>query len=374
MQFHQASTPYALKTWRSTEDNMAAYTTIDDPSAHFNTITYDGNSSTSRSLTGVGFKPDFLWIKRRNASERHLLTNSQYTVESGAYRWNDSADGTAEFSGGTGVASFDTDGFTFKGSDATWNASSNTYVAWNWLASGTTAASNTQGDLRNVTVSANTTAGFSTVRLLGGSGTTAGHGLGVAPDLIIAKRLGATVGWYVYHKDLGTGKYLQLDTTAAVASNSDSFNVAPTSTLFTGGTNIINSTDWFNFYCFTEVQGYSKIGKYTGNGDSNKDGPFVATGFKPAWVMIKPSSGVEEWAIIDAKRNPHNQAMKQLKANADSAEYDGTSVTNGIDILSNGFKVRTSRTEINTVNASYIYLAFAENPFVTSTGVPTTAR
>ena len=350
-----------------------AYTNIDNPSEYFSTTLYTGDGSADQSMTGAGFKPDFLWIKRRNASERHVLTNPQYTVESGAYRWNDSADGTAEFAGGTGVASFDSDGFTIKTSDATWNASGSTYVFWSWLASGTTAASNTQGDLRYVTVSANTTAGFSTVRLLGGSGTTAGHGLGVAPDVIIAKRLGATVGWYVYHKDLGTEKYLQLESTAAVSSQSDSFNVAPTSTLFTGGTNIINSTDWFNFYCFAEKQGYSKFGKYVGNG--NASGPFVYTGFKPAFVMIKVTSAVESWVMFDGARKPFNRDdnVASLYANTNGAEYTGASYHN-IDILSNGFKVRLTNTAVNASGASYIYMAFAENPFTTSTGIPTTAR
>ena len=354
-----------------------AYTTIDDPSLHFNTILYSGNSGNPRSLTGVGFQPDFVWIKRRNAAERHLLTTPQMPVSDGAYVWEDISDGSAKFSGGTGVKSFDSDGFSFKGVDATWNASSNTYVAWNWKGSDSSPASNSQGGARSVTVSANTDAGFSTVRLLGGldgeANTAFGHGLGVAPELVIMKRANATIGWYLFHKDVGEDKYLAPEAPAAVASSSTTFSTLPTTTLFTGGLNVVNSTDWFNCWCFASKQGFSKIGTYIAN--ANVDGAFVYTGFKPAWLLRKAVDRAEPWMIIDNKRNPINGAASVLDPSLPAGEV----TTPGdylVDLVSNGFKVRSGTTSYgnHTVGNKYIYMAFAENPLVTSTGIPCTAR
>jgi len=350
-----------------------AYTTIDNPSEFFSTTLYTGDGSADQSMTGAGFKPDFLWIKRRNASERHVLTNAQMDVSSGAYTWLDSSDNSAQFSGGTGVASFDSDGFTIKTSDSTWNTNSSTYVFWSWKANGGTGTTNNDGN-RTTTVQANTTAGTSIVTYLSNgsaSSQTLGHGLGAAPDLILSKRKGATANWLVYHKSLGAGSFIYLNSNVAQSSSSPPYQATPTSTVFSTQ-NAFQATDNFVSYCFAEKQGFSKFSSYVGNG--NGDGPFVYTGFKPAFVMIKPTSYVEAWVIIDAERNPYNQAMLQLNPNSNGAEYNGASVTNGIDILSNGFKVRTSRTELNTSGGSLIYMAFAENPFTTSTGIPTTAR
>ena len=354
-----------------------AYTNIDDPSEHFNTILYSGNSGNPRSLTGVGFKPDFLWVKRRNASERHLLTNAQMGVESGAYKWLDSGDSADDFGGGYGVASFDTDGFTFKGVDATWNASGNTYVAWNWKANGGTTSTNTDGTITS-TVQANTDAGFSifTYTGTGAELPSIGHGLGKAADIYFQKNRSSSASWAVLGKMVsapsgGANRYLLLNQTNAQGGASQGPGNATTIQTWSDATGNA-SGDEYVVYAFTSKQGFSKINYYIGNG--NADGPFVYTGFKPAFVMIKPLSYVESWVIIDAKRNPSNQAMLQLNPNSSGAEYNGASVTNGIDILSNGFKVRTSRTELNTSGGSLIYMAFAENPFVTSTGMPTTAR
>ena len=351
-----------------------AYTTIDKPEDHFNTILYSGNSGTSRALTGVGFKPGFLWIKRRNASERNLLTNPQYPVDDGAYKWDDSGDAAAAFGGGAGVASFDSDGFTFKASDATWNASNNTYVAWSWKDSGSSPASNTEGGTRYVTVSANTDAGFSHVRLLGGlNDTSTGHGLGVTPDVVLLKRENASVGFRVFHKDVGEDKYLALDTPTAVVSEADSFSTLPTSTVFTGGVNLINATDWFNCYCFASKQGYSKFGKYLAN--ANVDGPMVYTGFKPAWLLRKATTRAEPWMLIDNRRNPSNPVGTYLDPSIPAGDAAGVADV-GVDFLANGFKVRTGSTSYgnHTSGNVYLYMAFAEEPLVTSTGVPATAR
>jgi len=175
-----------------------AYTDIDKPEDYFNTVLYTGDGSADQSMTGVGFKPDFLWIKRRNAAERHVLTNVQMSVSDGAYKWLDSAATNAAFSGGTGVASFDADGFTIKSSDSTWNTSGSTYVFWSWKANGGTTATNTSGTVDSV-VQANTDAGMSIVTYTGtGGNITVGHGLGVAPSAIIIKSRSNASPWVVW--------------------------------------------------------------------------------------------------------------------------------------------------------------------------------
>ena len=351
-----------------------AYTNIDKPEDFFNTVTYTGDGSADQSMTGVGFKPDFLWIKRRNASERHVLTNAQMDVDSGAYKWLDAADTHAEFSGGTGVASFDADGFSIKTSDTTWNANGSTYVFWSWKANGGTGTTNNDGN-RTTTVQANTTAGISIVTYLSNGSAanqTLGHGLGVAPDVIISKRKGATTDWLVYHKSLGVGSFVLLNSDNPVSTTSPPYKDDPTSTVFSTQ-NQFQSTDNFVSYCFAEKQGFSNFGKYYGNGNAN--GPFVYTGFKPAWVMVKPytNSGYN-WVVMDSTRNPTNPIDKYIWADLDGAEYDGTGIGLDVNFLSNGFKLSTSRGEVNLNGATMLYMAFAENPFVTSTGIPTTAR
>ena len=361
-----------------------AYTNIDDPSEHFNTILYSGNSGNPRSLTGVGFKPDFLWVKRRNAAERHLLTNAQMGVESGAYKWLDSSDTADDFGGGYGVASFDTDGFTFKGVDATWNASSNTYVAWNWKANGGTTASNTDGSI-TTTTQVNSDAGFSIVTWAGGGTGTLGHGLGETPDMWIIKNRDYAVSWAVGFSDSnilgGRSKYLSLNTTGAISTYNNFWGTSDgqisSTTIGAAGDRTINiSGNDYVGYFFKAKQGYSKFGKYIGNG--NADGPFAYTGFKPAFLMIKNSSGgVGHWTMYDNKRAATNLNNKKLAANLAEAENDNAQLGGdayGIDFLSNGFKIRLTGNNHNVSAATYIFMAFAENPLVTSTGVPTTAR
>ena len=351
-----------------------AYTNIDDPSAHFQVALYDGTAGINNAITNDGnsdLQPDWLLFKHRTASNQDWYVVDSTRGSTKGLATNTGAAETTSSSSTKDFQSFNTNGFTVGTPEDT-NAcnSIGTKAAWQWKANGGTTASNTEGDLRFVTVQANQDAGFSIVQCLGGQGTTAGHGLGVAPDVIIIKRLNATVGWYVYHKDVGTGKYLELSSDAAVVSQANSFNVAPTSTLFTGGTNIINSTDWFINYCFAEKQGYSKFGSYVGNAVVN--GPFVYTGFKPAFIMTKPTNAVEGWGIYDYKRSGFNVYNDVLSPNNQTATYGGANY-NFMDILSNGFKMRRATYGPNQ-SATYIYLACAENPFVTSTGVPTTAR
>jgi hypothetical protein len=353
-----------------------AYTTINDPSAHFNTILYSGNSGNPRSLTGVGFKPDFLWVKRRNASERHLLTTTQMGVESGAYKWLDSADTEDDFGGGYGVASFDTDGFTFKGVDATWNASNNTYVAWSWKANGGTTSSNTAGTITS-TVEANTTAGFSIFTYTGtGAAGTVGHGLGGLPDLIIFKGRNTTSSWPVYNDPQGDGtlQFPVLNLHTGLVGSGSPFTWDTTKFTFSSGSSYSN-TSGTNYiaYAFRSIQGYSKYGRYIANANAN--GPFVYTGFKPAWVLRKATGRNEPWMLMDNKRDPINPLGTILDTS--SSAGDSTVFPDyRMDLLSNGFKLRSGNTSYgnHTGGNEYIYMAFAENPFVTSTGIPATAK
>ena len=356
------------------------YTNIDDPSAYFYAYAFSKSSGTGSATFDANsdLQPDFLWVKSRTNADSHELWDSTRGVNSTLFSDSTSAQDTAA----NRIVSFDTDGFTW-GNAGNLNAAGD-FVSWGWKANGGTTVSNTDGDLRSVTVQANQDAGFSIVRFLGGTTPyTAGHGLGVAPDVIISKRLGATVGWYVYHKDVGAGKYLQLNSTAAaVTSATVAFTSAPTSTIFTGGTGIGGATDYYINYCFAEKQGYSKFGSYVGNGSGTSDGTFngrfVYTGFKPAWVLIKRSdySAGDAWTLFDNKRPRSGSTGNYInnKLGADSTAAESGNVYDAVDFLSNGFKLRTGRAGTNASGSTYIYMAFAESPFVTSTGIPTTAR
>jgi hypothetical protein len=349
-----------------------AYSSIAKPTDYFNTVLYTGNGSTN-AITGVGFQPDWLWVKcRSNANGGQIFdalrtTNSLSTNETAA-----EADRS-----GDGFTSLDSDGFTMNGSGSggNTNASSRTYVAWNWLA-GNSTSSNSDGGTSS-TVSVNTTAGLSVVGWAGaGSATTVGHGLGVAPKVVLVKNRSEVYGWQMYHESLGNGKYLSLNNTDAVATSSQSWNdTSPTSSVFSVGASDSNNKSGNNIiaYCLAEKQGYSKFGSYTGNG--NADGTFVYTGFKPAWVMIKKTSSStgRGWYIWDNKRIGYNVKNYNLEANAADAE----DTTERIDLLSNGFKWRSSNLIVNESGINYIFLAFAENPFVgndSGTAVPVTAR
>ena len=366
-----------------------AYTDIDKPENFFNIVTYTGNGSANQSMTGVGFKPDFLWIKRRNASERHVLTNAQMGVSDGAYKWLDSADQAGEFSGGTGVASFDSDGFTIKTSDSTWNANGSTYVFWSWKANGGTttsvSASGTgSGCVNACTYQANTTSGVSIITYTGrddqlnnAQESKLTHGLGVAPSVFICKRRDGTSNWYYLGGNMSTvnngwnNVHLVLNQTAGANGNSYTSNTEPDSTYIYLGNELVNTTDEWVGYAFAEKQGYSKFGTYYGNASTN--GEFIYLGFKPALVIFKvlsdPNYG---WSMADAERSPHNQMNKNLYANSDVAE---TTDAIKCDFFSNGVKLRGSTYPANAGGTNtFAYFAFAENPFVTSTGVPTTAR
>ena len=348
-----------------------AYTTINKSSLHFNTNLYTGNNSNT-AHTGIGFQPDFVWLKVRNANGAHYL----YDAIRGANKDINSNDDTAENTTTQNLMSFDSDGYTVGTSNSV-NTNGETMVGWNWKAGTGQGSSNTDGSINTTYTSVNTTAGFSISQYTGtgNSGATVGHGLGAAPGLILIKNISAnSTNWGVYHKSLGGTKAIFLDLNNAADTNSKYFNdTDPTSSVFTlGNYNDENSSGENHIaYCFAEKTGYSKFGSYTGNG--NADGAFVYTGFKPAFVMIKKTDGTGYWVIQDNKRtstsgtNPND---KWIYPNESDAEYDASSYP--MDLLSNGFKIRHNGNYQNTAN-NYIYMAFGQS-LVGSNNVPCTAR
>ena len=342
-----------------------AYTDIDNPSeTAFNTVLYTGNATDNTSIS-VGFQPDFTWIKNRvRAGYNNRLQNSVV----GSTKSLQSNRTVAEQTNADAVKSFNSDGFVL-GTDAgngSFNKSGDAFVSWNWKAGGS-ASSNSNGTITS-SVSANTDAGFSIGTYNGsGSDNTVGHGLGVAPDMIIVKCKSTAHDWVVYHSALGNAKILTLNATTAAQSAGGWQNTSPTSTVFSidNAANSLNqSGQSFVFYAFAEKQGYSKFGSYVGNG--NADGTFVYTGFKPAWVVTKRTDGTAGWHMQDNKRNGFNYQNYRLFAN----NSDSSTQNSRMDLLSNGFKYRDGDGNYG----ANIYMAFAENPFVTSTGVPATAR
>lgn len=336
----------------------------DIPADYFNPALYTGNGST-QSITGVGFRPDWVWTKGRSNSRIHSLLD----VVRGANKYLSTNDDLAEVTPANNnrITTIDADGFSL-GNSTNVNASSETYVAWNWKAGGT-AVANTDGTLASQ-VSANTKAGFSIVSYTG-NGTeyptvaTVGHGLNQDPEMIIVKdRDTASTNWCVYNQTLALDQALLLNDAGVAQSFSNAFGRAdPTSTVFTvgqatGGSRT-NDTGTYIAYCFHSVEGFSKFGSYTGNGST--DGPFVYTGFRPAYVMIKKTSGTGNWLVYDNKRGAYNLNGSYLYAN--TASVESTSSTVGYDFLSNGFKTRNTYNDGNVSGETYIYMAFAEMPF-----------
>jgi len=342
-----------------------AYTTIDIPSEHFSTTLYTGNSTYPRSITGIGFQPDFVWAKNRDVAYWHQLYDAvRGTGTGGGVVYSNRADPLDDT---YRLDSFDSDGFTIGSSLAAINSGGD-IVAWCWKGANST-ASNTSGDVTS-TVSANTTAGISivTATSTATSGNTAiGHGLGKTPDVVFARNLERGFNWDVWFRTLGYTSTLQFNNTSTGRTG------------FGSGTNDSNvfsalynysayNNEKYVYFCFTSIKGFSKISEYTGNGNAN--GPFVYTGFKPAMIITKRSDSVSDWRIWDTKRDPENPVDRILYPSAVNAEG---SETFG-DILSNGFRPTVTTTDYNASGGTYQYLAFAENPFVTSSGLPTTAR
>jgi hypothetical protein len=347
-----------------------AYTTINKSTDYFNTVTYTGNGtaigSGGNAITGVGFQPDWLWVKDRSIVNSHNISDVIRGASTRVYSDLTNAEDTNSES----VNSFDADGFTV-GNNVGVNTNTNNYVAWNWLASNTT-ASNTDGSITS-TVSANTTSGFSIGTYTGtGADATVGHGLGVAPDMIFVKCTSTAHDWGVYHSSLGSGQALYLNLTNASSSATGWQNTDPTSTVFSidNAANSLNqSGQSFVFYAFASKKGYSKIGSFTGNG--NADGTFIYTGFRPAFILVRASNLVTNWHLYDNKRDPINPADIILRANANNAE--ATSSEFAYDFVSNGFKARSSGAEFNGSGNTFIYYAVGQS-IVGSNNVPATAR
>jgi len=345
-----------------------AYSNINKPNEYFNTRPYTGDGNSSQAITGVGFAPDFVWIKKRTggAATGHKLLDTvrgnNLAIESS------STDAELENTVNPNQTSFDSDGFT-TGNNGGVNLNGSTYVSWNWLAGGT-ASSNTDGSITS-TVSANTTAGFSIVSYTGtASAQTVGHGLGTTPSMIIVKNRDAAENWGVWHNLLDADEYLGLNQTNAIAVNTAIWNnTLPTSNVFSVGNNArTGSSADFIAYCFAEKKGFSEFGSYRGNGST--DGTFIYTGFKPAYFMIKRTDTTGSWIIHDNKRSFYNVTSNDLYANLSDLEVSG----NRFDFVSNGVKLRNNFTNMNASGGIYIYMAFAESPLVAGNYVPTTAR
>lgn len=344
-----------------------------EPSDHFNTVLYTGNATDDRNITGVGFQPDWIWIKERSggaSASSHQLINSS-RGSSLALLSNSTG---AEDTDANRVQSFLSDGFQI-GTASTVNENSQTYVAWNWNLNNGTTVSNTDGTITS-TAQVNTTAGMSILVYTGtgSAGATIGHGLGATPQVIWVKRTGAAEAWSVYHEKDGGGEtgIIPISGNAAFATSSGDWNnTAPGSSTFTVGTqDRTNSSGQTHVaFCFTEINGFSRYGSYVGNGSA--DGPFIHCGFKPQLVIIKNRDAVENWYMHDSKRdsvNPNNNAINTDLSNAENenSAYD-------IDLLSNGFKIRNTNTQHNSSGYNYIFMAWADQSIVAASGLPNTA-
>ncbi len=351
-----------------------AFASISKPSLHFNTNTFTGNNST-QTFTGFNFKPDMTWLKKRNGTANHHIVDAVRGVGYYLYPNLNNAQGG---NGSSLLTAFTSDGYTVDaGADS--NGSGATGVGWSWKAgnlANTVGTSNSDGSITS-SVSANTTAGFSIVKYTGtGSNATVGHGLGAVPTTIIQKNLGATEAWAVYHAKAAAAPatvHLYLNLNVAAEDSATQYNdTAPTSSVFSVGTSAETNQSGQNFiaYCFTDKVGYSKMGSYIGNGNAN--GTFVYTGFKPALVIAKQSSGTGDWYIFDNKRQGFNPNNSELYPSGN----DGETTTDRIDLLSNGFKFRSSSVAVNDNGETHIFMAFAEEPLVANVGssIPATAR
>ena len=352
-----------------------AYTTVNKSTDYFNTKLYTGNGG-NQTITGVGFKPDWTWFKSRDAGNSHALVDIVRGTNKVLY--SDSTSTEQPISAQT----FNSDGYAIvqDGGANSINSNGSTKVAWSWKAGGGQGSSNTDGSINTTYTSANTTAGFSICQYTGnGSNATVGHGLGVAPKMVIVKKTSGTSQWYTYHASIGATKYLDLESTAAESTSSANWNnIAPTTTVFSLGTNsnVNASGQTYIAYCFAEKQGYSKMGIYKGN--SNPDGPFIYTGFAPVWVLCKSVSGSgspggNDWNLLDNKMTPYNMHVNKLFPNTSGVE--NTSAEGTLDMVSNGFKPRgTGGSEKNNNSGTnYIYIALGQS-IVGTNNVPNNAR
>ena len=336
--------------------NLAASTIVKGNTV-FDATLYTGNGST-QTVTNSGFQPDFVWVKSRNAVLNHGLFDSVRGVTKALRSNLTDAEDTS-----SGVTAFNSNGFSLG---AAFNQSTTTFVGWQWKAGGT-AVTNTAGSI-SAQVSANPTAGFSVATYTGtGANATVGHGLGVAPKMIIVKQRSGSFTWRVYHASLANTQVLYLSDIDAATTETTAWNsTTPTSTVFSVGTSSGTNANANTYvaYCWSEIDGFSKFGSYTGNGST--DGAFIYTGFRPEFVMFKRTSGVSNWGIVDSSRSTYNVCSNVLFPDLSDAELSSGDYANFCDLLSNGFKPRNGATNTNISGSTYIYMAFAENPFKNS--------
>ena len=349
-----------------------AYTTINKSTDYFNTVLYTGNGSYGHGITGVGFQPDWVWIKSRSGTH-NAGVHELYDAVRGTDKMISTNSANVEATGVNRLHSFDSDGFTVDDHNQI-NGSSTNYASWNWKANGAGSA-NTDGSI-NSTVSVNTTAGFSIVKYTGtGANATVGHGLGAVPKVVITKNRSSANNWAMYHASPGNTRSLPFDLNTYPPTSSAYWNnTTPTSSVFSvsTGNDVNKSGDDMIAYCFAEKPGYSKFGKYVGNGNAN--GTFVYTGFKPAFVILRRYDYNDNfnWIMLDSKRPGYNVISQQLKPNLSDAE-DSSSSYAFADFLSNGFKLRNNASDKNASGGSFAYLAFGQS-LVGSNNVPCTAR
>ena len=369
---------------------MGQYTKIDDASSHFQSKLYTGAGANTVVVNGRNseLKPDLLWIKNKEAAYAHFLVDSNRGI---SYAQNGNANApylepnsnAAENNNQNWMSSVNTDGFTTGISEHINSNANSSFIAWQWKVNGGTTASNTDGDV-TTTVQVNANAGMSIVTWAGAntSNKEIGHGLGQSPDMIIVRNRTRVEDWSVFHREMGgpvnrfrsnSGGLRMNETDAVNLTGTTLYRASPTTSVFEVGSDYRSNGNYpLVAYVFARSQGFSHFGRYKGNGQSAGNGPFVWCGFKPKWVMIKPNSGgVAHWLMYDSVRSPTNVMDDYLAANTNSVQ--GTSSTQQIDFVSNGFKIRGNNVT-NFANTNYIFWAMAEAPFVSGTGVPTTAK
>ena len=341
------------------DDIDPAQTDDNIPTKQFNAITYTGNGSTN-AITGLGFKPDLVWVKRRNSSGDNRLVDSSRGVGV-ALRSNVNG---ADVSESNGVTAFGTDGFTL-GSEGGYNASSDTFIGWCWRANGGTTTTDTSGDISTVRQS-NTASGFAILTWSGNGSNNQRlpHGLGVKPALVIAKRRDAAQSWGVWTQYLGANsKELQLESSSAQQNSGNGWYQSGMTTDFVGIGSDRNTSSSTNVaYVWADVEGSQKFGTYIGNNTDN-DGPFVYTGFRPRMIVIKGATEAYPWFVFDSARNPHNLVDKHLRWNGSDAEATEPTGARKVDFLSNGFKVMADEASLNGSGDTYVYMAWGDVPF-----------
>ena len=344
-----------------------SYSTIDNPELYFQCKLYTGTGS-SNAITLDGdedMQPDMVWTKKRSGADFHAINDAVRGHSKIVFP--DTSD--AEDTSANCLTSFNSDGFTV-GTNSGFNGSSATYVAWCWKANGSGSANN-DGSINTTSTSANSTSGFSISKFTAtGSAATIGHGMSAIPKMIWVKRTDSSGSWQVYHASLGATKYLELQNNQEVYASSARWNdTTPTSSVFSIAGEFLSSAVHIS-YAFAEKTGYCKIGSYQGNG--NADGPMLFMGQKPAWIMVKKTSASgDSWTILDNKRDTFNVSKARLFPDQNAAESTSTDVG---DFVSNGFKIRTTAGTWNDDGGTYVFMAFAESPFVNSNGVPNNAR